>query len=138
METFVANRRQILGKLDQLKSVCLTQSRNAGMNKEDLMKTGQRIYNLMSQRAKQQLKTLNSQQRLLDKQNRQLSEKKVSLDNVIFRKSKTDSEIQKLTRMLMYNNQIYSQQDWVISLLKTLVLISIFILVINIILHVYR
>ena len=92
----------------------------------------------MSQRAKQQLNTLNSQQRLLDKQSRQLSEKKVGLDNVYFRKSKTDSEIQKLTRMLMYNNQIYSQQDWVISLLKTLVLISIFILVINIILHVYR
>ncbi len=66
-------------KLDQLSSVCLVDQKNINLSKKDLEVTGKKIYGLLSKKYKESIDVLETQQRLIDKQNRLVGLKDVEL-----------------------------------------------------------
>ena len=121
-------------KLDQLKSVCLIDRTNSNLNKKDLLEAGKKVYKLISNKARQNLSTLNRGQHLIDKNDRILGIKNANLLRLHQRLENINSKIQISTRKLLYNNQIYSRQNLIIAILKTSITFSILILIIYIIL----
>ena len=122
--------RLLRSKLDQLSSVCMVDRQNINLSKNDLEMTGRKIYGLLSKKYKENIHILETQQSLMDRQNRLVGLKDVKLTEQKNKVRDLNRRIQKNDRMLMYDNEDYSVQNRVINILKITSTICIIVLII--------
>ncbi len=132
------NNRGLRSTLDQLSSVCLVDKQNLNLSKNDLKKTGEKIYRMLSNRYRENIHILETQQRLIDKQNRLTGVKDVQLAEQKDKLKELNKKIQKNDRLLMYDNEDYKKQNNTINLLKIVTVILVAILLIILIIGVIK
>ena len=92
--------------------------------------TGRKIYGLLSKKYKENIHILETQQSLMDRQNRLVGLKDVKLAEQKNKLNDLTRRIQKNDRMLMYDNEDYSVQNRVINILKITTTICIIVLIV--------
>ena len=117
--------------VDQLKSVCLIKGSTT------IEQAGRKIFELLTDRYKDSIKVLDTQQELMDKQNRILGSRDIKLAKQEDTLKKLKLDIHKNDRILSYNDENYQHQNQVINYLKVGAYLSILILGIYIVLLIY-
>ena len=117
--------------VDQLKSVCLIKGSTT------IEQAGKKIFELLTDRYKDSIKVLDTQQSLLDKQNRMLGSRDVKLAEQKDKLTQLKQDIHKNDRLLSYNNESFKHQNTIINYIKVGAYLSIIILGMYIILLIY-
>lgn len=110
----------------KLKNICMVKDR------ESIEETGRKIYNLLSKKYKENVKLMNTQQALIDKQNKLLGNKgeyKSKLEKQI---ESIDNNIIRNDRILELHGEENSEKDKTILVLKIVSIIIIILFLVNI------
>jgi hypothetical protein len=108
--------------VDQLKSVCLIKGSTT------IEQAGKKIFELLTDRYKDSIKVLDTQQSLLDKQNNILGSRDVKLAEQKDELRKLKLDIHKNNRLLSYKDEGFKHQNKIIDYLKIGAYLSIVIL----------
>lgn len=122
--------RQLRSKLDQLSSICLVSKNNSNLEKADLERAGKKIYGLLSNQYRENIQILETQQRLIDRQNKLAGLKDVTISKQRNKLRDLNRKIQRNDRKLMYNNEDYGVQNKTINILKVSSILCISVLII--------
>lgn len=117
--------------VDQLKSVCLIKGTTT------IEQAGKKIFELLTDRYKDSIKVLDTQQELMDKQNRILGTRDIKLAEQEDTLKQLKQDIQKNDRILAYNDEGYTHQNRIINYLKIGAYLSIVILALYIVMLVF-
>lgn len=117
-------------KLTQLSSVCLVDKENNKLGRNELEKVGKKIYGLLSNKYRENIKILETQQELMNRQNNLVGLKSITLEEHKDKLKKLNKKIQINDRLLMYDNESYKSQDRLITILKVCSFLCLAILVI--------
>jgi hypothetical protein len=101
---------------NKLEQVCMVP------NNETIKETGERIYNLLNTRYKENIKLVETQQRLMDRYNRSLGKTDVVLSEQQSKLKRLNDKITTNDQQLLYNNQLYHRDNiWIRGLKITAV-----------------
>lgn len=128
------NNKAIRSKLDQLSSICMVDKNNLNLEKDDLERAGKKIYNMLSNKYRENIQILETQQSLMNRQNRLDGIKGIKLSEQKNKLKQLTDKIQKNDRLLMYDKQENNGQNKMINILKVtgillLVIVLIFVVI---------
>ena len=92
----------------KLQQMCMVQG------SESMKKTGERIYKMLDGRYKENIKLLETQQKLMDRHNKSIGSTDIILAEQRERLKKLNDSITQNDRQLIYNNQLYhGDNKWI-------------------------
>ena len=114
------------GEVEKLKNICMT------TNNETIKETGEKIYNLLSNRYKDTINLLNTQKNLIVKQNNLLSDKKTLSEKLTNKITTIDDNIIKNDRLmeLHYEDEKHKNKRILYLKIFTFIIFIIFVIVI--------
>ena len=98
---------------------------------ETIQETGKKIYDMLSKKYRENIKLMNTQQSLIDKQNKLLSNKGTYHSKLKKQISDIDNNIIKNDRILELHGEENNAKDQTIMILKILGIVVIIMLLIN-------